>query len=196
MAADSDILQPAARRWFDDLFNAKISKIPRILYHYTDAAGLIGMLESGLVWGTDYRFLNDKSELAHTRSLVHAMLEEKLSNPLDEISRSLYSEILKIQREGLDQSAFIFSLSEEEDDLSQWRGYAREGNGFTIGLCGQSIYRTSEPDSAAFGFCKVEYNHDGQRSVIGRALEDLEAELRRKIGEGGESQDSLIEQAA
>ena len=35
------------------------------LYHYTDGRGLKGILESGRVWFTDYRHLNDPSELTH-----------------------------------------------------------------------------------------------------------------------------------
>src|SRR5215475_13210504 len=41
------------------------------LYHYTDGRGLKGILESGRVWFTDYRHLNDPSELTHGIEMAH-----------------------------------------------------------------------------------------------------------------------------
>jgi hypothetical protein len=35
------------------------------LYHYTDGRGLKGIIESQTIWFTDYRHLNDPSELIH-----------------------------------------------------------------------------------------------------------------------------------
>jgi len=33
-----------------------------LLYHYTDEKGLYGILDSGEIWATHYRFLNDLAE--------------------------------------------------------------------------------------------------------------------------------------
>jgi hypothetical protein len=41
------------------------STITETLYHYTDMRGLKGILEAGQIWFTDYRHLNDSSELTH-----------------------------------------------------------------------------------------------------------------------------------
>jgi hypothetical protein len=40
---------------------------PPIIYHYTNDAGLRGILESGKLWLTDIFNLNDPSELSHAR---------------------------------------------------------------------------------------------------------------------------------
>jgi hypothetical protein len=48
---------------FGEELNAKPR--PRIIYHYTDAKGLKGILESGALWLTDIRNLNNPSELKH-----------------------------------------------------------------------------------------------------------------------------------
>ena len=34
-----------------------------ILYHYTDAKGLEGIITKKVIWASDYRFLNDANEL-------------------------------------------------------------------------------------------------------------------------------------
>jgi len=41
------------------------AKRPRLIYHYTNDAGLIGIVEKGELWFTDAGFLNDPSELDH-----------------------------------------------------------------------------------------------------------------------------------
>jgi hypothetical protein len=41
------------------------STITTPLYHYTSGRGLKGILQSGQIWFTDYRHLNDPSELTH-----------------------------------------------------------------------------------------------------------------------------------
>src|SRR6266702_2810323 len=41
------------------------SKIGDTLYHYTNVAGLEGILKSEAVWFTDFRHMNDPSEISH-----------------------------------------------------------------------------------------------------------------------------------
>jgi hypothetical protein len=47
------------------LLSEQNSSIAATLYHYTDVRGLKGILEAGRIWFTDYRHLNDPSELTH-----------------------------------------------------------------------------------------------------------------------------------
>ncbi len=37
-------------------------KTPGLRYHYTDAAGLMGIIQTGRLWATELRYLNDPSE--------------------------------------------------------------------------------------------------------------------------------------
>src|SRR3954462_8138065 len=53
-------------------------KIPDILYHYTNPAGVDGIFKSKSVWLSHSGFLNDSSEYEHTLKYV-----------VDEIRRSL-----------------------------------------------------------------------------------------------------------
>jgi|KBSMisStaDraftv2_1062788.scaffolds.fasta_scaffold981979_1 hypothetical protein len=34
-----------------------------LLYHYTDAGGLAGIVKDAVLWATDFRYLNDRLEL-------------------------------------------------------------------------------------------------------------------------------------
>ena len=44
------------------------------LYQYTGWSGLCGIIESQSVWFTDYRHLNDPSELSHGVEVAHDVL--------------------------------------------------------------------------------------------------------------------------
>lgn len=52
---------------------------PPVLYHYTNTGGLEGILESGKLWATDYRYLNDASEVTYAHSLLVEAIEKRLS---------------------------------------------------------------------------------------------------------------------
>jgi len=63
-----DVLERAALDYVDwakkhltALEKRTVIKTP--LYHYTDANGLKGIIENDEIWFTDYRYLNDPSEL-------------------------------------------------------------------------------------------------------------------------------------
>ncbi|MEA3011096.1 MAG: hypothetical protein QOJ91_2788 [Sphingomonadales bacterium] len=173
-----DSITDIAFRWAEDT-EPQPSDIPDVLYHYTDANGLIGMLRSNEVWATDYRFLNDRSEIAHTRSLVRSLISEEMKKTNDSLVARLYAQILQFEGAGNLGDPYVFSFSEEADDLSQWRGYAREGQGFTIGFCAKSIYKASSKKGSGFSFCKVVYDENKQWKSISKALGEMVEELRR-----------------
>lgn len=168
-------------RWFDDAYLGNASSVPSILYHYTDAAGMMGMLKGGNVWATDYRFLNDKSEVGHSKAIIREILAERLKGCGNDDLKTLYAEILACQERDSIEDPFFFSLSEAPDDLSQWRGYARDGQGFTIGFCGPTLYALALPEEAHFGLIKVEYDHDRQKEIFQRILSEIETELTRTL---------------
>ncbi len=112
------------------------NKVEQALYHYTDARGLQGIIESGRIWFTDYRHLNDPSELIHGINMAHDAAHllmngaDKrvclfLKNLIDMFSHGNFSRTLQF---------FIASFSRDGNDLGQWRSYADNGRGFSIGF--------------------------------------------------------------
>ena len=109
-------------------------KRPDRIYHYTDDAGLKGILEHGTLWLTDICRLNDPSELDHgfkigIEELKKAMIGCK--RECQEFSRILTS---VTEDRGIQGSAhyFVCSFSSCGDDLGQWRAYAANGSGFAL----------------------------------------------------------------
>ena len=110
------------------------------LYHYTDGQGLKGILESETFWFTDYRHLNDPSELTHGMDMAHAAARDIATGAdgrvrifLDCLS-DMFSQhnFVNVTPDTLE--FFIASFSRERDDLGQWRNYAGNGRGFALGL--------------------------------------------------------------
>jgi len=105
---------------------------PETLYHYTDVAGLMGILGTQQLWASHAGLLNDESELTLTLGLLNEIIrrEPELgdSNPAaDTLMINVASNLWYFY------DAYIVCFCTEGDLLSQWRGYARPG-GYSIGL--------------------------------------------------------------
>jgi hypothetical protein len=112
-------------------------KITEPLYHYINAAGMRGILESQKVWFTSYPHLNDPSELVYGMEIVHRLLRE-MSRKADDGLVHMFCEMVDdLFRPNNFKDTFGFyiaSLSRARNDLAQWRAYADNGRGFAIGL--------------------------------------------------------------
>jgi hypothetical protein len=110
---------------------------PAIVYHYTDSAGLLGILESGTFRLTDIFGLNDPSELRHgiSRACEIFTAEAQLGHPAATIFAEKFNSIMNGR---VDAVAHFFAgcLSRASDDLGQWRAYGDDGRGFAIGFDG------------------------------------------------------------
>ncbi|NKS00470.1 DUF2971 domain-containing protein [Rhodococcus hoagii] len=172
--------------------------LPETVYHYTDIYGLQGIYENSELWATSSRFLNDSSEamigIESLRTYLFQeesrLLKEQISvyksaegrgqtvsdssESLEELSRSAEGiRKLKLIREAADHvgnyiDCFITSLSEVRDQLSQWRGYARDG--YCIGFSTERLCSALGED---FELRKVTYT-DGE-AAKGEYLKQISA---------------------
>lgn len=114
-------------------------KSPDIIYHYTDGTGLIGIMQSQSLWATDYRYLNDYSELKILHEYMLGKLERLSYNPhikkeVEQILSVFLPEVIgSIADNPLDPKIFVTSFCRCGDLLSQWRGYGLDG-GYAIGF--------------------------------------------------------------
>jgi hypothetical protein len=113
---------------------------PPLIYHYTDDAGLRGILESGELRLTDIFYLNDPSELKHGFSIAVKELSDRAkAGPAE--SRFFADTFSDFLESGLQTTAhyFVCSFSSDGDDLGQWRAYADNGRGYTLGFDGKLL---------------------------------------------------------
>ena len=135
--------------------NPKFLNKMNLLYHYTSALGLLGMLNNytsdtpnTTMWATNALYMNDPSEFRLGQYVFHTILpdiEEELKIPeTDKLSIAAKTMIqegilnkLEIggsaRVETINQGiAYVLSLSQERDILPMWRMYAQNGNGLAI----------------------------------------------------------------
>jgi hypothetical protein len=127
------------RQWSTQqlLTEQEATKITQPLYHYTDAAGLRGIVESQKIWFTSYLHLNDPSELTLGMGVVHRLLKE-IGEGADDGLVKMFCRIVNdlFQHSNFTDTFgfYIASFSRDRNDLGQWRAYADDGRGFALGL--------------------------------------------------------------
>ena len=135
-----------------------------ILYHYTTASALLGMLKDYTVenpnlsmWATHYMFMNDRYEYEigcdYCRNLIKKVEDElNIENRIsDNFGECNFETIIReTQREYATETdvfsinnPYIISFSENKDGLNMWNMYAQNGNGISIGFDEELLRRNS-----------------------------------------------------
>ncbi|HEV2566731.1 MAG TPA: DUF2971 domain-containing protein [Microvirga sp.] len=135
---------------YDALGRRFNSEEENIVYHYTDIFAFSEIVRKGNIWASDYRTLNDKTELSFGLSIMEMSLAYRAEIPdLEEDLRSEVLEELALARRGGGLGLYVFSASfcKKGNVLSQWRAYGRQ-DGIAIGFSRQYL----EEKAAAGGF--------------------------------------------
>lgn len=168
-------------RWNELLQVAPEADVPSVVYHYTNAAGLIGIIENGLILATDKHFLNDKTEVRHgNETAISGLIAENRKADSSEDRELLQRTCEYIQSDNTLRH-FIFSMSERGDDLSQWRGYANEGDGYSIGFDAKHLRYLSAGGEGIFGFNRVSYSNVQFKALIARLKSEYIEALRTDV---------------
>jgi len=100
------------------------------LYHYTNAAGLMGILTSGKIWLTDCCYLNDPGEIIFGRNYIFEILKqyEKEFSWITEMEKQIKEDIFHKHM----SNVYVCSFCAMYDYLPAWRYYGDDGFGFAI----------------------------------------------------------------
>lgn len=108
-----------------------------LIYHYTNAQGLKGIVENHVIWATDVWYMNDTREATFAYDVIEEFLESKVgdANPRRKAVARLALDSTRRLHEKTDKlpGSFIACFSKKPDLLSQWRAYCPDG-GFSIGF--------------------------------------------------------------
>ena len=153
---------------------------PEVLFHYTNSAGMRGILESSRLWATHYRFLNDASEISYGMALFEEIVRERLAKAGSEVVTEFLGRTLRTANafDGMFE-CYIACFCERDDLLNQWRVYAGTGGGYALGLRSKEIglrWGQLHP-TQNFILRKVVYDEDLQRKLIREVLEVAEQSL-------------------
>ena len=142
---------------------------PYAIYHYTDAAGLTDILESGLLRASDLLYLNGSREMRYTYRLIREQLRTRWSAADPVLGEFCVQAETALDPRNWDRNLFLACFCEDGDALTQWRAHSREG-GYALGL------RTIALDSVGVrnhraALRRVIYSVDRQKALIERMLD-------------------------
>jgi len=107
---------------------------PNVLFHYSDFRGLNGIVVNNEIWMGNLFFLNDEKEYELGLEVFKRVLEQKKEQYAGTPFLIFLNSLNGIESLLKDSAPLSFSLTEEGDLLSQWRGYTNNGIGVSIGL--------------------------------------------------------------
>lgn len=169
-----------------------------ILYHYTDAVGLAGIVSpsswpvrydddaytygsAAKLWASDVRYMNDTSELAFGAEIFRESLAAASADrAVPDEMRSVFGVLAQWfdPERVLDWPlrCFATSFCADGDLLSQWRGYAGGVGGYAIGFSRAAVERACafHPKSTALG--NTPFPARLQRVIYGREAASAWAE--------------------
>lgn len=151
---------------------------PKFLYHYTPPEALIKIIESGQLWATDVRFLNDPSERIHTRRMAQQIIKKMqrgetcVPNADPVRYQSIIDKMFAPQffHEWIWDEFKLYAVCfcEDGDLLTQWRGYSQSGSGFSIGFETHALSGIAVEDGGLLR--KANYDEDDQNERLVRSL--------------------------
>ena len=147
--------------------------LPELLFHYTNSSGMRGILESSRLWATNYRFLNDASEVAYGMTLFESIAQARLAKAENDVVAEFLGRTLHTANafDGM-FDCYIACFCERDDLLNQWRVYAGSGGGYALGLKAKEIGRRWGQLNTTQDFVlrKVVYNVELQKNLIAEVL--------------------------
>jgi len=173
-------------QFHNDRDQAAAARRPKnfVLYHYTTADGLKGIIENDELWATSAYYLNDPTEIMYGYQLIDEALEawRKKANPPEncmagglvyKLQRQFGHDYLKLN---IITPVYLTCFCEEDNLLSQWRAYSQSG-GYSIGfhvLSEGTVYGLKPEPSVYSARCvKVEYDRGEQLRRITELLDFL-----------------------
>jgi hypothetical protein len=158
-----------------------------VLFHYTTAEGLKGIVEKNEFWASSAYFLNDSAEVTYGCGVLRQVLDEWIgcrsgggrnSISLD-LAQDLKGEFEDHLLNRVVAPVYLACFCEDGNLLSQWRAYGPTG-GYALGfdVLPHTGGFTPEPNTYTAKLLRVEYDRDEQikrcKSILNTVLPILD----------------------
>jgi len=167
----------------------KDGKPPGRIFHYTGAKGFEGIIKSDCIWASNAVYLNDASEIQYGRQLAIDELERLCHAHRLAQSPSWYKDVdtwtadrkittkyaliwefFQLFQNALDTAHYVASFCLEDNLLSQWRTYGKNGGGFSLGFdVTSNVCNVSE--NVEFWCFPIIYDPSKQQRIISEFIE-------------------------
>lgn len=161
-----------------------------LLYHYTTADGLQGIIEKNELWATSAYFLNDSTEITYGCGVLNEVLDDWLAKnpqPKQSVALDLARQLRKWFGEDLLNRTVIAPIylacfCEDDNLLSQWRTYGQSGGyslGFRVPAPDLRFFQgfKPEPNTYTSKWVRLEYERSDQARRCGAILSHVRAIL-------------------
>ncbi len=153
-------------------------KKPEIIYHYCSIDTFMKIIENKSLWLSDTKKMNDFHETSWIKQFIDSQLAA-----LDKSKNKGLEELLKLHFDTNLNTPYIACFSEEGDLLSQWRGYADDGNGISIGFSRTDFGISEKLPSVdissinTIGLQKCIYDKEQQNNLVKFIFENINKTL-------------------
>jgi Protein of unknown function (DUF2971) len=187
-----DALEKLVRGFLQD----QTASPPDILWHYTNAAGFLGIFRSGRLWATNTDYLNDASEMRYARHLVLRGVNSVRSSAENREEHEMLNLLCECIGSNVTRPVFVTSLSAEKNDLSQWRAYGGSSGSFALGFNSERLVAAiAKNTDTRFNLYKCIYDEVHSASLCQQFVESLFQEFRvhrhAHIAGGSDYQETL-----
>ena len=181
---EEDNLDPSLRTTYNRAFKPARDSV---LYHYCSTATLLSILEHGKLRFSDINMMNDPQEWRYcyelferAASILLEMVPDRAS--LEGLGTDFFDHVDDyLSPKQLNSHPVIACFSKQPDVLSQWRGYADNGQGWSIGFNGRAI------DAMPVALLEVLYDPEQQVTEVRNFLAAMYIIWRQKGGEFGDA---------
>ena len=107
---------------------------PKIVYHYTKAEAFRQILNSGTLWASDIRYMNDASEVTYVSDILKSIIKDAMKSVHEDDEREFLERIANGFNVTDMVRVFALCFSELHDSIPQWIAYAGRRGGFAMGM--------------------------------------------------------------
>jgi hypothetical protein len=144
------------------------TKPPPILYHYTDQEGLLGIISKAELWATNVSYMNDAREFQGALLIADRWLRKTEYGLDDYIDMEIAPDTVPMRKQvairmakalnSITKSANIcvVCFCTDGDLLSQWRSYAANSFGYSIGFNSYELKLSGMANVFTLGACIYE----------------------------------------
>lgn len=151
----------------------------KTLFHYTDFGGLKGIIENQHLFATNSSFLNDRKEYSYGVGIFNDSALNIKKSSTSTIEKKLIDSFLELISEKNISTHYVTSFSSKGDLLSQWRAYANNGKGISIGFDAEKLAKSFEGKTENF-FVKYKGQEETANLLL-KASIDFYIKNKKKI---------------
>ena len=151
---------------------------PSLVFHYTSASGVIGILDSKEMWATNVSFLNDANELVEAANVAKNIIENMINRGgyLDQELTLLHA--MKKIAGSAPRRYYVCSFSEVGDSLLHWRAYCPTLGGYAIGFPAKHLSKLATEQG--WYFVKCVYDNNEKYRIISEIIDSFIHDFRKQ----------------